>query len=153
MTGVPVDSQVLQRAVAIYLQQAYAGGVVPAAVEERRQRVAALPPGAAVPESLFEVASSGARRTFALRLGQPLYPHMKLVIENRPEGDGFIFRADGHDAHLQAPPDSPDAPLLARLRQSNQQVVEKIEAAWDAADVPTFRNYLRQQLMARRAGR
>ena len=153
MATIPVDVRVLQRAVQIYITQAYAGQTLPAPVQEREARVMALDVADPVSTDLFEPGSAPGAEAYELRLGQPMYPHMKMIIENRPAGPGVIFRADAHDTHLHAPPDSADAPLLAKLRVSNQQMVEKIEAAWVAAGVPTFRDYLRQELADRRARR
>ena len=57
---------------------------------------------------------------------------------------------DSHDQHLHAPPGSPDAAWLATVRQSNKDLGERIEAAWCAAGLPTFKEYLRLQLEARK---
>ena len=61
-----------------------------------------------------------------------------------------MFRVDAHDRHLHAKPGSADEAWLARVRQSNQVLVEKIENAWGAAGLPTFKEFLRGQLEERR---
>jgi hypothetical protein len=88
---------------------------------------------------------------YALRLGQPRYNHMKLMVEPTPGGTGFLYRADAHDSYLHAPPGSPDAAPLAALRANNKEITEAIEAAWTAAGLPTFRAYLRTELEKRKA--
>ncbi len=112
--------EMLRRAVAVYVELAYPGGGMPTVVQSRLSFLDALAPGALVPESCFEADPAGGAgrqgcRNFALRLGQPTYPHMKLVVESCPRG-GILFRADAHDAHLHAPADSPEAVPLAALR-------------------------------------
>jgi hypothetical protein len=148
---------ILQRAVTAYLAVAYPAGNVPAAVRERVDCWAGLAGEAYVPESCFEVSTTEGRKVYALRLGQPIYPHMKLIVEECPaaaacaDARGLLFRADAHDAHLHAPAGSPDAAPLAAMRAVNKQLTEAIEAAWVAAGLPTFREFLRQQGARRRA--
>ncbi len=153
----------LQRALEIFLHHAYAGVTVPAAVLQRVDAVRALGHEDAVSEDLLEPFETGActpgtaiERAYALRIGQPMYPHMKLVIESEPAGNGtdagekLLFRADAHDRHLHAPAGSPDAAWLASVRSSNKKLTESIEAAWSQAGIPTFKDYLRKQLENRR---
>ena len=129
-------------------------GVVPPAVQARLAFLESMAGMGSIPEECFEVMpesqAGGANcRGFALRLGQPTYPHMKLVIEACPRG-GVLFRADAHDAHLHAPAGSPDEAPLAALRARNKQLTEQIEVAWMAAGLPTFRGFLREELARRR---
>lgn len=146
-----VDVQTLRKAVAIYLHIAYPNGGIPPAVQERIACLERLAPHEPLPKACMEVSCTTAgRTTYMLRLGQPRYPHMKLVLEDAPDG-GQLFRADAHDAHLHAPPGSPDAAPLAALRASNKELTEAIEAAWTSQGLPTFREYLRKQLERRRA--
>jgi hypothetical protein len=72
------------------------------------------------------------------------------VASAKCRGYDFLLRADAHDQHLHAPPNSPDAAWLASLRQSNKNLTEKIESLWSAAGLPTFKDYLRSQLAARK---
>ena len=62
---------------------------------------------------------------FALRLGQPLYPHMKLIVEPAPAPSTMLLlRVDAHDRHLHATPGSPDESWLASIRTSNKELGE-----------------------------
>ena len=125
---------------------------MPAGAQQKREALAALP-GEEVPDSFFEPAPALAGNAMALRLGQPMYPHMKLVVEfcgSGGAGSGAMFRVDTHDKHLHAPPGSPDEAWLLKLRLSNKDVTERIEAAWAAAGVPTFKGFLRRQLEERK---
>lgn len=144
----PIPAGVLRQAIGIYIKNAYPAGVIPPAVQQRIDPVAALPEKDFVPEQCFEVMQKDPR-LLALRLGQPMYPHMKLVIEPNPSG-GYLLRADAHDTHLHAPPGSPDEKFLATLRMMNKDLTEKIEADWVGAGLPTFRHYLREQLEKRK---
>lgn len=147
---------ILHQAIDLYLQVAYPTGV-PQAVAQHISTVQALPETGEVPLDMLERSVPDAASSFALRLGQPLYPHMKLVVDPIPKGtcrgQDFLMRVDVHDLHLHAPPGSPDAAWLAGLRQSNKELKEKIEAAWTAVGLPSFKEFLRQQLDERkRAG-
>lgn len=167
-----VTASILRQALDLYLQTAYPQGA-PLDLQNRLAPLRDLPPDAVVPMTLFEQSVPNSAASFALRLGQPLYPHMKLVIDPCPassqstataasceptavvsspncRGYDFLLRADAHDQHLHAPPNSPDAAWLASLRQSNKALTEKIESLWSAAGLPTFKDYLRSQLAARR---
>ena len=155
MSETLIQVALLKKAVGTYLGIAYPGGNIPAAVKERLASFESLPDLAPVPEACFEVTTSGEHKTYALRLGQPIYPHMKIVIEECPTcggqgGRGLLFRADAHDSLLHAPPGSPDEAPLAALRAVNKQLTEAIEAAWVAQGVPTFREFLRQEIARRK---
>jgi hypothetical protein len=141
----------LELAMELYVKQAY-GGVPPAGVQSK---VAALRDvvGEEVPNGFFEPAPTLAGNAMALRLGQPMYPHMKLIVEfcgGTAGGSGPMFRVDAHDMHLHAAPGSPDEAWLQSVRASNKEVTERIEAAWMAAGVPTFKGFLRRQLEERK---
>lgn len=166
-----VPAHILQQAMELYLRAAYppapaptAGAqgdalAIPAAVLHRVQAVRRLPPHEPVPLDVLEHDPADTTASFVLRLGQPMYPHMKLVLDpapvDRPGGSApatqdFILRVDAHDRHLHAPPGSPDAAWLAAIRTSNKELGERIEAAWGAAGLPTFKEYLRRRLQERK---
>ncbi len=143
----PISAGMLKQAINVYIQLAYPGGIPPV-IQQRIDPIAPLVDTDLVPEDHFEVMQKEPR-LLALRLGQPMYPHMKLVIEPNPSG-GFLLRADAHDTHLHAPPGSPDEKFLTMIRAANKELTEKIEAAWVAQGLPTFRQYLRDQLEKRK---
>ena len=135
MTAISAD--ILQQAIELYLERAYPPGALPAATQSRIGPIRELAPAEAVPESLLEKDASASEAGFALRLGQPLYPHMKLIIEpappvplastTSPAAATILLRVDTHDRHLHATPGSPDAAWLASIRASNKQLTEQIE--------------------------
>lgn len=165
---VMISAHVLQQAIELYLRAAYstgggqgAGTGVPAGTQARVAPIMALGASENVPEGLLEPESGVSTDGYALRLGQPLYPHMKLIVEPAPVTAGgavpaadvpaILLRVDAHDRHLHAAPGSPDAAWLTSIRASNKELTEAIETAWAKAGLPTFKEYLRKQLEARRA--
>ena len=84
--------------------------------------------------------------SFALRLGNSAYPHMKLRLSRLPKQRVYLFTVDCHDAFLSAPPDTPDHQALEELKRRNAQVARAIRAALDKAHLPTERNYLREKI-------
>ena len=152
----PMPARILQNALRIYLQFAYPGGHYPPAALPAIEAIRGLDPAADVPLSLLETDCADAVKSYALRLGQPLYPHMKLVLDPIPLPGGgrseesFLLRVDTHDRHLHAAPGSPDAAWLASVRASNKDLTEKIERAWCEADLPTFKAFLKKQLQNQR---
>jgi hypothetical protein len=145
----PTSAHILQQAIQIYLQNAYPAGNVPEASAKRIEPIRALPPKSPVPDALLE--KDATTNAMVIRLGQPFYPHMKIAIDHAPGCDEWLLRVDAHDRHLHAPPGSPDEKWLQQVRTSNQALVEKIEAAWTAAGLPTFKEFLRKRLEARKA--
>src|SRR5438552_12680340 len=88
------------------------------------------------------------RRT--LRLGNRSYPHMKLALEPAPDGSRYLFKADTHDRHICPAPSAPEYSAFCDLMQQNQQMAERIEAAWAEQGLPTFKSYLQEDLARRK---
>ncbi len=145
----PLTSE-LRRAIDIYLSLAYPDGRIPLATQARQAPLATVPEQAPVQPDWFETAAKEGRTIYRLRLGQRDYPHMKLSLEPAPDSSGYLYFADTHDGHLHVRENSPEAPALAALRESNARLVERIETAWEQAGLPTFRAYLRAALSRRR---
>ena len=82
-------------------------------------------------------------RSFAMRIGNVMYPHMKLRLSRPPRHNVFLLSVDCHDAFLKASPDSGDTEALEALKSHNAAVAKAIHEAWDAAGLPTERSYLR----------
>ena len=104
--------------------------------------------GAAPPPPVRENRDGPTR--YALRLGNRHYPHMKLVIDRAPDGRSYLLRADTHDAHCQPRPGSRESAEFAELARQNRAVAEAIEAGWQAAGLPTFKKFLRDDLERRK---
>ena len=73
---------------------------------------------------------------FSLRLGNKMYPHMKLVFSVESQIPAFLV--DAHDNHFDLPPGVPGFDKLMALRQNNQKLKELIEAAWVSSKIPIF---------------
>ena len=145
-------TEVLRRAVDIYLPLAYPDGGMPEAV---RRRLAWDPTADAevlLNKAPFERAGTGrttGTQIYALRLGNVRYPHMKLQIQPWPNPDGFMLSVNTHDQVLAVDPNADDMPAFRALQTENQRIKEAIEQAWDDAGLPTFLRYLREYIQQR----
>lgn len=142
----PPPRAAVDRAIETYLGLAYPAGA-PARVASLAAAVRLSPDGALYESPAFE--RDGDAR-FALRLGNPAYPHMKLVIERLPGRDAWFFRADTHDQHVTVDPSDPDYAAFQELMARNRALAAAIEAAWELEGLDTFRAFLRRDLEARR---
>jgi hypothetical protein len=140
-------AQQIRRAVELYLAGAY--GTAPEAA------LRFLPPATCRPEEWLMSdlterdppdAPLAEVRSFALRIGNAQYPHMKVRISCPPLERAYLFSVDAHDAFLQVPPGSPDYEPLEELKRFNARVAAAVAAAWDAAGLLTERNYLRRKI-------
>ena len=134
------------RAVEAYLVAAY-GVAPPPAVAERLARLRAAPE-----ETFYECeAFERGDDRFALRLGNPFYPHMKLVVEAAPDGRA-LFRVDTHDRHFLELVDASD-PSFVELMTRNAEIARAVEAAWSACGLLTRSEHLREAMARWRAER
>jgi len=139
---------VLRRAIEVYLAEAYEGRIPPAA--------ARVLPGPDFDVAEYLMGNTVERtpapaefqdvRSFALRLGNALYPNMKLKLSRPNPRSAYVFSVDLHDAFLQAPGDSPDQAALEDLKRHNSSIALAVRAAWEAAGLPTEKSFLRQQI-------
>lgn len=73
---------------------------------------------------------------YTLRLGNYRYPFMKFVVQEYLVEEEFFFSVDTHD-DLKVTPDMPDYAGWCEIRTFNTHLKREIEAAWQAADLPT----------------
>ena len=139
------------RAIDIYLANAYPG-VPPTAVTTRLDTLRNLQPAEFFAASLFEKDVADEPSKLSLRLGNKLYPHMKLTIERSPDKKSFLFRADTHDSHCCPERGSREHAAFIELMAANQQVAQSIETAWAEQHVATFKTFLRDDLARRARG-
>ncbi|CAA9444100.1 MAG: hypothetical protein AVDCRST_MAG64-4396 [uncultured Phycisphaerae bacterium] len=149
------------RAIATYLAHAFDGSPdaaahgaparTPAAVRLRLESLRATAPADFFASPVFECDAAAHPTKFSLRLGNRTYPHMKLVVDRAPDGRGHLFRADTHDGHCRPAPGSRDYPAFCKLMDVNRDLAARIEAAWEAEGIPTFKSFLRDDLARRRA--
>ena len=146
------DHAELMRAVTAYLRAAYADAPVPKSVGAKFDVLMAA--GDAVYSNpAFETDTTQPGLRLSVRLGNRAYPHMKMVIERSPDGQGHLFRADTHDRHIRPQPGTRDYDAFTQLMVENGQLAEAIEAEWERAAVPTFKSFLRDDLARRTAAK
>jgi hypothetical protein len=135
------------RAIDAYVRLAY-GGEPPVTV---RSQLATLQSfrGNFFKNPVFVSDGKTPPMRYAARLGNPSYPHMKLAVERAPDGRTWLFRVDTHDGHCLPPMDSPEHEPFARLMADNRALADRIEEAWTAEGLPTFKRYLREDLASR----
>ncbi len=148
-------AEILRDAIRVYLDIAYPQGAPASAAEKIPSADASLrawlmsdcverdPPDAAFEEV----------RSFILRLGNAMYPHMKLRLSRPPRDSIYLFSVDAHDAFLHAEPGSPDHEALEELKRHNAEVAAAVMEAWNRTGLPTEHNYLRERLRRGRSGR
>ncbi len=93
---------------------------------------------------------------YILRLGNRSYPHMKLVLEEYLVREEFFFTVDSHDGMVKLKSTSPDYDAWQQLRIHNAEVKATIETAWQAANLPTYRDLrglMAEQTEAQKKGR
>lgn len=125
----------LRRAVGLYEQHAWHGS----------SEVPVTLPGA--DGDAFEVCRSAFRdetqiegrhtvRRYSLRLGNPRYPFMKLVLQEHLVEGEFFLEVDTHDGMFELADDS-EAESFAELKAYNERVKDAVEGALAEAGLPT----------------
>jgi hypothetical protein len=102
---------------------------------------------------VFERGAGDPPTRYALRLGNRAYPFMKLVIERLPTRNTWLFTADTHDRHICPAPGDPEHGAFTELMAHNRALAAKIEDAWRAQGIDTFRGFLDDDLARRRGER
>jgi hypothetical protein len=141
------DAALVQRAIDIYVRTAYPDGP-PVAVRSMLATERSWA-GHITDAPVFIKDDPKNTTKYSMRLGNASYPHMKLVIERAPDGRGFLFRADAHDAHCCPPAGTPEHDAFRQLMTKNQDVITAVENAWATAGVPTMKTYLKDDLARR----
>jgi len=134
----------------VYMADAYNGQPPPATV---RSMIALLRAwvGPLINAPPFVKGGDAKRPKYSLRLGNHVYPHMKLVVEPGPNNGRYLFKADTHDRHVCPPADSPEFAEFRSLMDENQRLSQRIEDDWGAQGLPTFKAMLREDLARREA--
>jgi hypothetical protein len=154
-SGLPLPA-VLGDAIGIFLARAYPDGA-----GEQVSAKFTVPDDGELARWLIETvgepepadADIDSMRSIALRLGNAFYPNMKLRLTRPPGNEQFLLMVDSHDVMLAAPVGSPDHHALEELKTANAAIVADVTSAWDAAGLPTERNYLRDKIRQARGQR
>jgi CheY-like chemotaxis protein len=130
-----LSPELLARAIRIYLSVAW-----PGREQEKLPRI----PEKGAGEALLAVFSDESSRDpavgshrYALRLGNRMYPHMKLVLEEYLLPGEFVFTVDTHD-EIDLKPDYPDYEAWQDLKAGNRELKSEIERLWREDGVPTY---------------
>ena len=124
--------QQLKNAARVYIAQAFPDGPPPRVQEQMAELE-----GFADDQSLQEwSALEHENAKTAWRLGNQVYPHMKLIFWPSPQG--MVFTVDAHDTHFDLPADGEVSDKLIALRQANSAIKTRIEHAWNQGQIPTF---------------
>jgi len=153
-----ITSELLAQAVTIYLPVAYPGGGWSQVVGERARLPAGRRGAELLADERFERVPPQApleqAARFNLRLGNAVYPNMKLGLDRVSQTDEFVLVVDTHDKLLASAIQEGEREKYRALLEHNRRVQEEVERAWTAAGLPTFERYLRcrmTQMAARRA--
>lgn len=164
LSGFPADH--LKRAIEIYLEVTYgaaAGSRMPKLPETAGKTVEVLLPPALKlfthepPERLEAhkpgepiVARSEAERQklrmrlvdlYSLRLGNPRYAFMKLILSEHLIVGEYFLSVDTHEWMLDADPDNPaEIAAIEELRAFNAELKRRIEERWSVAHLPTLKD-------------
>lgn len=139
------QAEQIRRAIDVYIATAYPSAR-PARLATTLQTIASCE-GDLLDCQAFVKSESPLK--FSLRLGNPFYPHMKFVIEPAPDGSTWLYRVDTHDRHACPKETSAEYGAFCELMAKNQKLASEIEAAWEAAGLPTFKSFLREDLKRR----
>ena len=139
-------------AIEVYLRGAYGGAAPPSAVRDRLASLRAAADPDFYDSPVFERDDARPPTRYCLRLGNKIYPHMKLLIERAPDGRAHLFRADTHDKHIRPSASSREGRAFAELMKMNQQFAEAIEGEWSRQGIATFKQFLRDDLARRGVG-
>ena len=139
-----ITTALLKQAMDLYLAVAYEKKPQPLTV---KNRVTFLTEHAGdaladvLRHDLFERILSEADETvvesYAVRLGNEQYPHMKLALRRGDDGD-YGLVVEPHDQHFEVETTDPDTPRAQELKNYNQRIAEEIESRWREAELPVL---------------
>ena len=150
MSGPFPSPSVVWIAIDIYMKLAY-DGPPPFDVRDRLEALRNQPPETFYQCTALERDLHRPPTRYSLRLGNRNYPHMKLSVQSTIDDTDFFFKADTHDRHCIPNPKSPEYQAYLKMTEANEALSRKIESAWTAVGIPTFREFLRLDLVRRQA--
>ena len=153
--GLPAG-KAIREAIGLYLEIAYPDGA-PSEIVERFRLPEDIRPADWLMQEFIERDPPGAKfegvRSFALRLGNRHYPHMKLRISRPPKDPVYLFSVDSHDAFLKAKPGSNDYEPLEELKADNSAITAAVYAAWRRVGLATEKSFLRRKIRQAKAAK
>jgi hypothetical protein len=142
MAGNAPNISEVRAAIDLYLHHAFGDAELPHAVAAVVQQLRDVddPTFLALPAWERDGAQPSCR--YCLRLGNRFYPHMKLVLERRPDGLGYVLRVDGHDQHVLATPVGAACEAFHEVVRHDAEIARAIEAAWEQHGLTTLRGFI-----------
>jgi hypothetical protein len=149
-----LTTELLGRACRIFLEMAYPGGET--SIPTKKRKFWDIAPGTPLesylppqvgPELCQTLGSApGGKPGFVFRLGCDHFPHLKLQVVRSVHG--WVFGVDTHDNFFLGgfPESDPEALAWRQLLETNRQLKERIERAWERAGLTTFHTLLRADL-------
>jgi CheY-like chemotaxis protein len=145
-----ITSEMLARAMGIYLRHAYRHRPPPPSVCELAAVDTAAPLAVALDRDGVGKAVAPDRpdvvQRYRWRLGNDRYPHMKLGIDRCSDADDFVFVADTHDRHFPLGSPVLSDPEFQKLLGYNEHLKHDIEADWTTDGLPTLQRRLARHL-------
>jgi hypothetical protein len=137
-----MTTDLLREAMRIYVRAAYAHKPVPLNVKSRIEFFAEHPGehlSDMLSHEMIERVPSEEDEdvvdSYAIRLGNEKYPHMKLALR-RHGPDDYRLMVEAHDRHFEVETTNPGAPRAQELQAYNRQLKAEIEGRWREADLP-----------------
>jgi len=113
----------LKKALDIFIDEAYLDADLPEPVANLVKAISDVDEFSKL--FTIEGIESPAEGVASARLGNRLYPHMKLVI--RKEGNRLYFAVDTHDGPERIPPSLPGYERFRAVMQENEQIRETVQ--------------------------
>jgi len=139
-----ITTAMMHQAMQIYLAAAYESRHLPLGVKARVEFVtehASDDLESVLSHELIERIRSeedeSVVESYAVRLGNEKYPHMKLALR-RQKGDDYRLMVESHDRHFEVETSEPDAPKAQELQAYNRRLKAEIESRWREADLPVL---------------
>ena len=138
-----ITPDTVKKAIEIYVTVAYEGSPVPVTVNSRLVLFTQFGGddlddmlSHEVVERILSETASATVVSYSIRLGNPKYPHMKLML-CRLGTDDFRFAVDAHDLLFELEPADRDALRAHELQEHNRRLKCEIESRWRDAGIPT----------------
>jgi len=132
----------MRLAIELYLSKAYPDSSPSRGVAATLQRLDEASDAGFFYSPVWELDGEHPPWQMSLRLGNYLYPHMKLVLEPTPDGLGYLFRVDPHDRHVLASAPGNVCEAFRLLVYSDAAIAEEIEAAWELHGLATTKVFV-----------
>jgi len=138
-----ITTEMVKKAIEIYVAAAYEGAPVPLTVNSRLVLFSGYRGGDLtdmlsheVVERVVSETESKVVASYAVRLGNAKYPHMKLALR-RGGTDDYRFVVDAHDQQFELESSEGDALKAHELQEYNRRLKREIESRWRDAEIPT----------------